>query len=126
MKLSEHFDSKEFSCPCCGKVEVSPRLVSALEVLRAAVGGKAIRINSGYRCPSHNKSVGGVQNSQHVLGLAVDVYVEGLSGQGIYDAASSISAFHGFGVAPGWAHLDVRESPVVRWRYTATGKQRAW
>ena len=39
--------------------------------------GKPIRINSGYRCPELNKAVGGVPNSQHVLGEAADIHCEG-------------------------------------------------
>lgn len=35
--------------------------------------GKPIIISSGYRCPELNKAVGGVPNSYHVLGLAVDL-----------------------------------------------------
>ncbi|MBO5627228.1 MAG: peptidase M15 [Prevotella sp.] len=36
--------------------------------------GKAVMVNSGFRCPVHNKAVGGVYNSQHVSGQAVDVH----------------------------------------------------
>lgn len=35
--------------------------------------GKPIIVNSGYRCPRLNKVVGGVSNSQHVTGEAVDI-----------------------------------------------------
>lgn len=35
--------------------------------------GKPIRVNSGYRCPALNKSVGGVANSQHLTGQAADI-----------------------------------------------------
>ena len=35
--------------------------------------GEPIIINSGYRCPEVNKLVGGVTNSYHKLGLAVDL-----------------------------------------------------
>lgn len=35
--------------------------------------GKPIYVNSGYRCPSLNKAVGGVSTSQHVTGQAVDI-----------------------------------------------------
>ncbi len=35
--------------------------------------GKRIRINSGYRCKRLNRCVGGVSNSQHLLGLAADI-----------------------------------------------------
>lgn len=35
--------------------------------------GKPIIVNSGFRCPALNKVVGGVANSQHVKGEAVDI-----------------------------------------------------
>lgn len=35
--------------------------------------GRAIRVNSGYRCPELNKVVGGVKNSQHLTGEAADI-----------------------------------------------------
>lgn len=38
--------------------------------------GKAIVVNSGFRCPLHNASVGGVANSQHVKGEAADLHCE--------------------------------------------------
>ena len=34
-----------------------------------------IIISSGYRCPTVNKLVGGVHNSQHITGQAVDIYL---------------------------------------------------
>ena len=36
--------------------------------------GAPIIVNSGYRCPKVNKLVGGVKNSQHMLGEAADIY----------------------------------------------------
>lgn len=35
--------------------------------------GKPITVSSGYRCPLHNATVGGVANSQHMRGEAADV-----------------------------------------------------
>lgn len=43
-----------------------------LEPLRAHFG-KAIPINSGYRCAELNKAVGGVENSLHLQGRAADI-----------------------------------------------------
>ena len=40
--------------------------------------GKPIRVNSGYRCPIHNRTVGGVPGSQHVKGEAADIAPAGL------------------------------------------------
>ena len=39
--------------------------------------GKPISVNNGYRCQVHNKSVGGVANSQHMRGEAADLRIDG-------------------------------------------------
>ena len=43
---------------------------------------KAIQLNSGYRCAALNKAVGGVSNSQHMLGEAADINIGGDLTQG--------------------------------------------
>ena len=43
-----------------------------LDPLREAFG-KAIYVNSGYRCLNLNKAVGGSDTSQHCFGLAADI-----------------------------------------------------
>ncbi len=53
------------------------KLAIQLQVLRDYLG-KPIKINSGYRSPKHNKAIGGVKNSQHVLGKASDIKVKGI------------------------------------------------
>ena len=42
--------------------------------------GKPVVVNSGFRCPLHNKAVGGVYNSQHVKGEAADIEPAGFQG----------------------------------------------
>ncbi|QXP45111.1 hypothetical protein [Microvirus mar57] len=37
------------------------------------VYGRPLAITSGYRCPILNKAIGGVRNSRHLYGLAVDI-----------------------------------------------------
>jgi hypothetical protein len=39
--------------------------------------GKAITVNSGYRCTQLNSLVGGVTNSHHIFGYAADITVGG-------------------------------------------------
>ena len=81
MKLSENFHLSEFKSkdgaetPCEVKVNLK-ELALNLQVLRDAVG-VPIHINSGYRSPSHNKAVGGAKNSQHLLGKAADIVIQG-------------------------------------------------
>lgn len=47
-----------------------------LEPLREAMN-EPIKIGSGYRCPKLNAAVGGVSNSQHMKGQAVDLCIDG-------------------------------------------------
>ncbi len=55
MKLSEHFDSKEFACKDgCGANQVESKLIEILEGVRTHFG-KPVIIVSGRRCVSHNK-----------------------------------------------------------------------
>lgn len=79
--LSEHFSKSEFwchgqeqgTCSCNHSLNINPRLINLLEQLRANIGGLPLYVNSGYRCPVHNAAVGGVSNSQHMLGNAADI-----------------------------------------------------
>ena len=75
-QLSQHFNSKEFECPCskCDNDDqvISENLIKKLELVRNDYG-KPINVSSGYRCPAHNVEVGGAVDSAHVKGLAADL-----------------------------------------------------
>lgn len=59
--------------PSAKELENLEVLVSTvLDPLRVAYG-KPIRITSGYRSPLVNRRIGGVRNSQHMLGEAADI-----------------------------------------------------
>lgn len=84
MKLSEHFTLDEMCATQYAHVN-SPnkeQLVYLcllcnliLEPLRQRAG-EPIFINSGFRSPAVNKAVGGVWNSQHLLGCAADIRIK--------------------------------------------------
>lgn len=75
----KHFKPEEFTCKCgCGYNPIILRLVKVLEQIRAHFGDKITIITSGCRCSTHNKKVGGVQGSKHVLGAAADFYIQGI------------------------------------------------
>lgn len=73
-QLTPHFNLREFQCRCCQQAKVWPQLPLCLEKLRT-LWGKPLILTSGYRCPTHNKEVGGVPHSLHTKGCAADVVV---------------------------------------------------
>ena len=60
---------------------VKALVLNVLQPLRDAWGAP-LAINSGYRCPTVNKAVGGVPTSQHTKGEAADVCPFGRNGHG--------------------------------------------
>lgn len=78
-----NFKKTEFKCPC-GKCNgygngIATTLVETLQELRNKYG--KLQITSGYRCPAHNKAVGGSTNSKHTKGQAADFYLDGFNNQ---------------------------------------------
>lgn len=75
-RLSSNLVQNEIDCKCnnveCHFTLVDPKLIFAFQNLRN-VWGSAIKITSGFRCQSHNKSVGGVNFSLHTKGQAIDL-----------------------------------------------------
>lgn len=93
-------------------------LAKNLQVIRNHFG-KPIKINSGYRSPEHNKSIGGVSNSQHVKGKAADFVISGYTPQQIAHELENLIALKkisqgGIGVYPNFVHYDIR-GKKARW-----------
>ena len=81
-KISEHFDAYEFRCKC-GKshdILIDTDLVNWLENLRKEMNASKIVIKSGYRCPEHDKKVGGSGNGPHTKGKGADIEVYDING----------------------------------------------
>ena len=114
--LSKNFYKKEFACKCgCGLQSVNPRLITALQKLRDLIG-RPITITSACRCESHNAKVGGVKNSYHTQGIAVDIQVKGMTPKEVAKCAETIKEFYegGIGIYKTFVHLDVRNKKA-RW-----------
>ena len=63
---------------------IAKSLVITLNFLRSHYG-KAINVNSGYRCPAHDKAVGGTGTGNHTRGLATDFWFSGLNKANVLD-----------------------------------------
>ena len=75
IKLSVYFDWSEFevfeSTDLLIRVNLFRLVRNLMDDIRNAYG-MPIFITSGYRCEAHNKKIGGVANSQHLVGEACD------------------------------------------------------
>lgn len=118
IKLSDEFDSTDFDCQCnrssCTVTLVAPELVEGLDKL--ALIYPILTINRGYSCPEHNQIVGGVKNSYHILGKAVDITSPFGTPREMKVAAEKILVFAngGIGLYPNHLHLDTR-GEKARW-----------
>ena len=107
----KYFKMFEFSCHHCGdlpKEGMNPVLLEKLDKLRGMVG-HPIEVSSGYRCPAHNRRIGGVDDSQHVLGNAADIYCDYITTEKLAEYAEKVG-FDGIGIyiEDGFVHVDVR------------------
>lgn len=72
----KHFKQSEFTCKCgCGLNNIQLEVVKIADEVREHFGNPAI-VTSGTRCPKHNTEVGGVANSRHLEGKAIDMYIQ--------------------------------------------------
>lgn len=64
--------------------------VHVLQPLRDSLG-RAIFVNSGYRCPRVNQAVGGSPSSQHLLGQSADIEAGHLTIEQLYQRIKNSS-----------------------------------
>ena len=70
--------------------------------------GKKVTITSGWRSIPNNKREGGVSNSQHLTGRAIDFKIAGVSAGTVYRTAVNSKMFSYVGKYNTWTHIDVR------------------
>jgi uncharacterized protein YcbK (DUF882 family) len=116
--LSTHFDRKEFACRCgCGFDKVSMDLIDRLEHSRKATG-LSYRISSGCRCKKHNKSEGGMFDSDHLTGEGADIQCLNSSARFVM-LEDFIRRFKRIGIGRSFIHVGIRtDNPQqVVWLY---------
>jgi uncharacterized protein YcbK (DUF882 family) len=126
MRLTNNFYLKEFECHCgCDMprnvMENVFKLSDTLQFLRNRTQN-AIRINSAYRCESHNKSIGSNSTSQHVLGKAADITIGKMKPKATADLIERLMDEEvilqgGLGRYNTFTHIDIRGTKA-RWDNT--------
>jgi uncharacterized protein YcbK (DUF882 family) len=113
--VSKHFSRREYACRCgCGFAAVDVELLGVLEDVREHFDS-SVKINSGCRCPEHNKRVGGAPDSEHMRGIAADIVVDGVPAWEVHSYLSmKYPGRYGIGKYQTWTHIDVRQR-AARW-----------
>ena len=126
MKITKNFNKSEFECSCGCEMPKDvqynvQKLANQLQVLRN-ITGKPISINSGYRCPDYNDNVvKGAKNSQHKLGKASDIVINGIEPDVTAEILESLIINGevlqgGLGRYNTFTHYDIRKIKA-RWDY---------
>ncbi len=123
MKLTANFSLSEFECKCGCEMpddvfDNVKELAKSLQILRDKIK-KPIKVNSSYRCLSHNKNIGSKSTSQHVLGKAADIVVKELKPNEVADIADQLMdkglfKMGGVGRYNTFTHVDIR-GKKARW-----------
>ena len=94
-------------------------IAKELDKIRAKFGDRPIHITSWLRPPAVNKAVGGVANSQHLIGWATDIQIDGFTPNQVADRLTN-SWSGGLGDSTAFTHLDLRDRlglASARWDY---------
>lgn len=102
------FKPEEFLCHCgCGAgfEHMAPELLDMLDEARQ-IAGIPFNLSSAYRCPAHNAAVGGVPDSAHTRGYAVDIRCTSAHDRFVMLSALMDAGFRRIELAPTWLHVD--------------------
>lgn len=109
----EYFTREEFECHCNGKycdgypAEPSQILVQVADRVRKHFGDPAI-VSSGVRCKTHNANVGGVANSKHLSGKAMDFCISGKTAEQVLAYVEKQPEInYAYAIDSEYVHMDV-------------------
>ncbi|WP_420601495.1 YcbK family protein [Flagellimonas sp.] len=126
MQLTKNFYKTEFesndgATMPDGVFENIKELANNLQIIRDYIE-EPLTVTSGYRSPEHNLKVGGVPNSQHLLGKAADLIAKDLTSKQLSRIIEKLTvqgqiAEGGIGLYNGFVHYDIRGARK-RWNYS--------
>lgn len=111
VNMNNYFTEDEFKCKCGCGMDVTQEVKDLCNKARERAG-IPFRITSGARCKSHNAKVGGVADSAHTKGLAVDIAFS--SGSDTYKIVQSLMSLNieriGISFPSSFIHFDIDDS----------------
>lgn len=109
----KYFSRNEFQCHCGGKYcngfpyEPSEKLVRLADTIRKELG-VPMTVSSGVRCETHNAAVGGVPNSYHRFGRAMDFAAKGKTAAQVLEVVKRHPEVHyTYAINSNYVHMDV-------------------
>jgi hypothetical protein len=104
----KYFQKSEFACRCgCGASEMKEKLIKTADKVREHFG-KPITVSSGRRCATHNARVGGVSNSRHLSGKAMDFCVNGVPASTVLAYVQKLHEIrYAYAIDGSFVHMDV-------------------
>lgn len=109
----KHFDRKEFKCKCgnihCNGYPAEPeeKLVRVADRVREHFGSYAT-VSSGLRCTQHNAKVGGVSNSRHLTGKAMDFCIKGKTAAQVLEYVQKQTEIrYAYAIDGQFVHMDI-------------------
>lgn len=108
----KHFKKEEFTCKCgCGLNNMEFQVIEMLDEARG-FAGVPFKINCGCRCDKHNNEVGGVKDSSHKNGLAVDISALNDKDRYMIFGALFLVGFRRILIYDSFIHVDIDLSKV--------------
>lgn len=112
-----YFKPGEFDCKCgvcdMGLKNMDEQLIQRLDLARS-IAKTPFSVNSAVRCPSHNKTSGGVDSSAHLSGHAVDIRCTESHKRFLIIEALMRVGFNRIGVYDTFIHVDNDDSKPTR------------
>jgi len=89
------------------------RLAEFLELVKVALGGKPIMVNSAFRSKAVNDAVGSKDTSQHRVGRAADIRVPGMTPDKVVRAliATQLPFDQIIREYDAWTHISIADKP---------------
>ena len=122
MNLTPHFTLEELTHTDHRQFDNTPneterenlvRLAGLLELVKVALGGKPIMVNSAFRSKQVNDAVGSKDTSQHRLGCAADIRVPGVTPDQVVKAimAAGLAYDQLIREFDRWTHISITNDP---------------